>query len=188
MADRSREKIWGPFDEWGILAGLDRIPGESLLDFRGRILNHEKYDSTKQGLVHHVSDALLTRGYNIVGKKEFFSLRQPLSFIRYQALTEPNDSFYAPRITVGSTTWILPALPDFEKDWVESNGVTWYLWKQPDGSYDKVWTTDFVPSDDIELRYQWLDPNNMLHIIHESSKILTWVDGEVVEEYPPEVA
>lgn len=188
MTERAREKIWTFLDEWGLLSGVDRIPGESLLDFRTRILNHEKYDSTGQGLTYHISDALLTTGYNTIGKKEFFSLRTPLSLAAYQAIAEPDAEYYAPRITVGSTTWTITPSADFEKDMATGQDVSWYLWKQPNGTYGRVWTTDTVPTGDVELRYQWMDDLGSLHTIYETSKILTWNEREIVEEYPPEIA
>ena len=186
MADRFLEQIWNQFDEMALLAGLDRIPGETNEQLRRRILNHKKYDSTDQGLLNYISEALLTTSYNVIRKKEFFSQRQPLSFSQYQAISEPSADYYSPRVTVGGTTWILAPTSSEQTDSVTSDGITWSLWKQPDGSYDRIWTTDIVPTGDVSLKYQWQDDGGLLHHVHESSKILTWVDGTIVEEYPPE--
>lgn len=187
MADRFLEQIWNQFDEMALLAGLERIPGESNEQLRRRIINHKKYDSTDQGLLNHISEALLTTSYNVVKKKEFFSLRQPLSFAAYQNIPEATADYYPPRVTVGGTTWIIAPTSNEQKDSVTAEGVTWNLWKQPDGSFDRVWTTSVVPSSDVELRYQWMDEGGELHLVHESSKILTWDNAQIVEEYPPEI-
>lgn len=186
MAERVFEQIWNQYDELGLLVGLTRIPGEGNLEFRQRILNHETYDSTEQGLVNHVSEALLGSPYTVQARKIFTSLRQPLSLAIYQTIDQPPAAYYAPRIKVGATTYIIEASADAQKDTITSGSTTWTLWKQPDGSYDRIWTATVAPDQDIELFYQWSDGAGELHAIHESAKILTWVDGAITEDYPEE--
>lgn len=183
MADRNLEQIWNQFDEMGLLAGLERIPGETNSSFRTRILNHKKYDSTAQGLLDHISESLLTPSYNIVEKKEFPSTRDPLSFSEYQKVQSPDQEYYEPRVTVDGTTWIISPTSNEQVDSITQDGITWNLWKQPDGIYGRIWTTDVVPTGDVELRYMWKDENGALHIIYESPKVLTWSNGVIVEEY-----
>lgn len=186
MTERYHERIWNQYDEMALLVGLSRIPGETNLELRERILNHATYDSTEQGLVNHISEALLTTGYQVAAKTVFTSLRQPLSLAEYNRLTDPTEDYYAPRVIVGATTWIITSGTSEQKDIKTSDGLTWTLWKQPDGVYDRIWTSSAEPSADVELSYQWKDDTGALHTIREKAKILTWEDAEITEAYPEE--
>ncbi len=179
-------RIWNQFDEFGLVSGLDRIPKESNSDFRNRIIGHEPYNSTEQGLVNWLSDSLLTATHNTQAKVIFSSLREPLSSAEYQRLEDKTEAYFAPRVIIGSTTWIIPATDNDQKDEVENIGITWTLWKQLDGFYDRIWTTDIAPTTDIELQYQWKSADGTLYIVRELASILTWENAEIVEINPDE--
>lgn len=180
------EKIWNAYDEIGLLAGITRIPGESNVAYRDRILNHYPYNSTRQGLANFITNSLLLPAVNITERVVFSSLRIPLSYSKYQMLEDPKDDYYQPRIIIGSNTWLISTSDDDQKDISNTiNGVTWSLWKQPDGSYDQIWTTSSAPTENIELRYQWEDPDSRkLYIVRETATLLSWSDGEIVEVDP----
>ena len=179
-------RIWNQFDEFGLLSGLDRIPKESNSDFRNRTIGHAPYNSTEQGLVNWLSDALLTTTHNTQAKTIFKSLREPLSNADYQRLEDKTEDFFPPRVIIGATTWIIPASDNAQKDEVENSGITWILWKQPDGIYDRIWTTDIAPTTDVELQYQWKSDDGRLYIIKEKATILTWENAVIVEVNPDE--
>lgn len=179
-------RIWNQFDEFGLLSGLDRIPKESNSDFRNRITGHEPYNSTEQGLVNWLSDSLLTVTHNVQAKIIFKSLREPLSNAQYQRLEDKTEGYFAPRVIIGATTWIISASDNDKKDEVTNAGITWTLWKQPDGIYDRIWTTDIAPTSDIELQYQWLSDEGDLFIIRELATILTWENAAIIEVNPSE--
>ncbi len=181
-----RLRIWNQFDEFGLLSGLDRIPKETNSDFRNRIVDHEPYNATTQGLVNWLSDALLNVTYNAEAKIIFTSLRQPLSFAEYQRLEDKTENFFAPRVIIGATTWIFSPSDDGQKDEVINNSITWTLWKQPDGVYDQIWTTDIAPTEDVEIQYQWKADDGRLYIVRELATIITWDDGNITEVNPDE--
>lgn len=180
------EKIWNQYDEIGLLAGISRIPGESNVAYRDRILNHRPYNSTKQGLSNFISNSMLQPSVNITERMVFTSLRTPLSYSKYQTLQDVTEDYYRPRIIIGSDTWIIVPSDDDESDISNTiNGVVWQLWKQPDGTYDQIWTTNTVPTSDIELKYQWRDPDSTkLYTIRETATLLSWDEGEIVEVDP----
>jgi hypothetical protein len=186
MSEIYTEQIWNQFDEFGLIAGVERLPGESNIDFRHRIINSKNYDSTKQGLINYISESLLTYSYNVLEKKEFFSKRTPLSLSEYQKIKEPSLDYYNPTVTSSSETWVIEPSSSEQVDTCTVGDITWSLWKQPDGVYDRIWTVTSSPQEDIVLSYMWKDEEGNLHIIEESSKILTWENNSIVEVYAEE--
>jgi hypothetical protein len=182
------EKIWNQYDEIGLIAGVSRVPGETNVAYRERLLSHEPYNSTKQGLSNFILNSLLQPAVNITERLIFTSLRVPLSWSKYQTIQDPSDDYYAPRIIIGTNTWIIESSDDDQKDISNvADSITWTLWKQPDGTYDQIWSSSQAPVANIELRYQWQDPDSTkLYIIRETATMLTWEEGEIVEADPDE--
>ena len=180
--------IWNEFDEKALLVGFRRIPTEKNIELRNRILNHATYNSTAQGMLNNISESLLKSSYNITPRMEFFSTFQPLSFAIYQSIPTPDLPFYPPTITAGGTVWTIASSSDDQKDQVTKSSVTWYLWKQPDGSYDRVWTTNVSAQDDVDLRYMYQDTAGVLHLVHETSLVSMWVSGQIVPAHVSEAS
>ena len=173
-------------DEQGLLVGIRRIPGETNQEFRQRLLGRPRYDSTKQGLINWISNGLLQADYNVLAPTVFSSLRDPLSSAEYQLIEDPAVDYYSPRGIIEGTTWTIIATSDTEKDEITVDGITWTLWKQPDGSYDQIWTTTSAPTENVEIRYLWRDPGDQLYVVRETPTLLSWVDGNIEEIDPDE--
>lgn len=75
-----RVPIWNSFDEFGLLLGLERLPGETNREFRIRIYNVGRYfgSATKQGIINAVSTELDLTRYCATDKTFFFLSYQPL--------------------------------------------------------------------------------------------------------------
>jgi hypothetical protein len=180
------ERVWNQYDEMGLLVGIPRIPGEGNATYRYRLLNHSQFDSTKQGLSDYISSSLLQREVNVTERLVFTSLRVPLSYFIYKTIGS-TDSYISPSIIIGANTWTIEASDDDQKDVSNIiNGVYWSLWKQPDGSYDQIWTTNVAPIGNMELKYQWRESDSTnLYLIRELPTLMTWNNG-VIEEANPD--
>jgi hypothetical protein len=180
------EKIWNQFDEMGLMVSVPRVPGEGNSTYRYRLLNHDPYNSTKQGIANFISSLLLQPAVNLTDRLAFTSLRVPLSYSKYRSLLNVEDDYYQPRVIIGADTWIIEPSDDDQKDVSNTiNGVTWTLWKQPDGAYDQIWTTNVAPTENIEFRYQWnIEESSTPYVVRERPTLLSWEDGEVVEVDP----
>jgi len=119
-----RVPIWNSFDEFGLLLGLERLPGETNREFRLRIYNAGKYfgSATKQGLVNALSIELGCCQYNATNKTFFFLSYQPV-------LRDPgtNDQLSF-RVWVNNEEWqnfdLHPDAENYFKLWKLENGAT----------------------------------------------------------------
>lgn len=187
MADKIQEQIWNQFDEFGLLVGIPRIPGQTNASYRRRLIDHEPYDSTIQGLTNFLSDSLLVSTGNLQGKLAFASIRQPLSLAKYQELMGTSDGYYAPRVVVGANTWTAVPGALVDRDVTNTiSGTTWTLWKQPDGSYDRIWTVNVEQEENIELLYSWVNRAGEVVKIRETATLDSWDNGVIVEVDPDE--
>ena len=114
--------IWNNFDEFGLLLGLERLPGETNREFRIRIYNVGKYfgSATKQGIINAVSTELGLTRYCATDKTFFFLSYQPLL---WDPDTKDALSF---RVWVNGEEWrdydINPSSDRYFKLWKLSNG------------------------------------------------------------------
>jgi len=170
---------WNQFDEMGLLVGLKRIPRESNIDFRSRIINREKYNSTKQGLINFISQQLYMDSYNVTEKKSFSVQNAPLSRYQYDQIIDPDEEYFAPQVITEAGTFTFDPSDDEEKIEISIGDITWYLWKNIDYTYSRLFTTNSAPSS-VVIKYQ-VYINSDLYVIEESNVIYSRdEDGNII--------
>lgn len=192
-----RMNLWNNFDDLALYKSLVRIPNESNLSLRSRLLKAKDYNSTKQGLVNWISDSLNIEKYTVKDKRIYVSTYIPLSFMAYNRLTNPEEVYYSPRIISNGVEIVFPIdkmditggidipgsyMYNTEKTVVYDGSASWTLWKNVDQTYMTLWETNTTPPLEIKLKYQYIIDDRM-YIIEESPKTYTRdIDNNIILE------
>jgi len=151
--------LWNSFDEFGLLLGLERLPGETNREFRIRIYNAGKYfgSSTKQGIINATSVELGLARYCSTDKTFFFLTYQPL-------LWDPDTREpLSIRVWVNGEEW-----QDYDTD--PTLNRYFRLWKLPNGETTRAVeiSEGFTNGSSVKIVYYRIEDESAERWVDES--------------------
>ena len=99
-----RLDTWNNWDDLALYKSLYRLPTETNIELRDRIISSVDYNSTVQGLVNWLSDSFGVDKYIVDSKLIYTSTNQPLSFMQYSRLDDQTEDYYPPRVVISNET------------------------------------------------------------------------------------
>lgn len=148
--------IFNELDEFGLLVGTERLPGEDNASYRERLLSFRKArpSSTNQGLVNAISRELGLEEYNVIDKHYFWLEHIP--DVAYPvSLKVDGAAWGSQRYDVWPLPDGWPSIPAATGTHADSSDG-WVLWRQPDGSYSRLLELIDIPDGDyISVEYTY---------------------------------
>lgn len=152
---------WTTIDEFGMLLGLTRAPGETIKSFKARILEFMKWPpgATRQGLVNALSNYFETESY-VVEEKKVFSLSLPPLNVdpetgRLLPVSASINGQSIPQVVESNTPpwgWAIPTgLVTYE-----SATSGFIIWKDPLGGYTNTFEVlgdSYLNGSEVKVRY-----------------------------------
>jgi len=191
----SSKALWNYYDELGILAGLERMPGESNVDFKARIKSQLTYKPgvSHQGIVNGLAAELGLTRYNVETKTLYNLANIPAMYLDPDVRTSGiapisvwvNDVAWGRVYETVSSDWSGYFLNDSQPSgtplYYDTHGnvaVTsgWIIWRDPEGQYTNRLEVLGAPDKAvIKVQYYILDSNNKARAIIEG--------GDPTDEY-----
>jgi len=148
--------IWNALDEWGLVFGVSRFPGETNLAYRTRLQAVASYShgSSRQGLVNAISTRLGLTRYKVTEQRHFYLTYKPEALdADLQDLSITVTVEDAVQIQQTTDTW-------------DNASSGYIIWPEHDGTYGQLLEFKNAPAENTEIvvTYSTLENDSYLTV------------------------